>query len=57
VTPPNARRQGDILREPNFGLLTIGWDAAAPSVLAQAIDVTGKPRLEQRIDTASLRVA
>jgi alkaline phosphatase D len=56
VTPPNSRRLGEIFRDPNFGLLTIDWSRSAPEVLAQAIDVTGQPRLEQRISVASLRV-
>jgi alkaline phosphatase D len=54
VTPPNSRRRGGVLREANFGLLTIDWDSVRASVLAQAIDVTGKPRLEARIPLGSL---
>jgi len=57
VTPPNARRIGPALRENNFGLISIDWFAARPSMLLQAIDVSGVPRLEQRIYLDSLRVA
>jgi alkaline phosphatase D len=57
VTPPNSRRIGSVLREQNFGLLTIDWEAARPTVLAQAMDVTGKPRLEARIPIATLNLA
>ncbi|NBU25390.1 MAG: alkaline phosphatase family protein [Gammaproteobacteria bacterium] len=57
VRPPNARRSGDILREQNFGLLQLDWsDPAAVRVTAQARDVKGAVRLEQRIDTRELRV-
>lgn len=58
VRPPNARRTADILREPNFGLLQLDWrDPATVRVTAQARDVTGAVRLEQRLDARELRVA
>jgi alkaline phosphatase D len=57
VTPPNARRVGDILREPNFGLIEIDWTAApGPLVRLQARDVTGEVRLEQRLSAGDLVV-
>ena len=56
VTPPNALRVGDVFREQNFGLLTIGWGAEAPTVLAQVRDVTGAVRLEQGIRIRDLTV-
>ena len=56
VTPPNALRVGDVFREQNFGLLTIGWGAEAPTVLAQVRDVTGAVRLEQGIRIGDLTV-
>lgn len=55
VTPPNSRRVGPVLREQNFGLLSIDWQASQPVVTAQAFDRYGKARLEQKIMTASLR--
>lgn len=33
--PPNALRHGPAVQEQNFGLLTIGWNDAGPTVLAQ----------------------
>lgn len=57
VTPPNARRRGTVLREPNFGLITIDWFAERPSLLMQAIDERGTPRLEQRVFLDMLRVS
>jgi alkaline phosphatase D len=54
VTPPNSRRIGSVLREPNFGLLTIDWDPVHPSVLAQAMDIMGRSRLEAKIPFATL---
>lgn len=56
VTPPNALRVGEVLREQNFGLLTIDWQGAAPTVLAQVCDVKGEVRLEQPIRIADLVV-
>lgn len=57
VRPPNARRTADILREPNFGLLQLDWsDPATVRVTAQARDVQGAVRLEQRLDARELRV-
>jgi len=55
VVPPNANRVGDVLREANFGLIEIDWRTPAPRLTLQVRDVTGKPRLEQRLDTAALR--
>ncbi len=57
VTPPNARRVGEILREQNFGLIEIDWAATpAPAVRLQARDVRGNVRLEQRLSAAELVV-
>jgi alkaline phosphatase D len=54
VTPPNALRVGEVLREPNFGMLEIDWSGRHPVVLARIHDIAGKLFLEQRIDTGSL---
>jgi alkaline phosphatase D len=57
VTPPNARRIGDILREPNFGLIEIDWTAAqGPLARLQARDVRGAVRIEQRLSAKELAV-
>jgi len=56
VTPPNALRVGEVCREQNFGLLTIGWEGSGPTVLAQVRDVTGAVRLEQAIRVGDLKV-
>jgi len=56
VTPPNARRIGGVLRDTNFGLINIDWFGARPSMLWQAIDGRGVPRLEQRVHLDTLRV-
>jgi len=56
VTPPNALRIGEVLREQNFGLLTIGWQGDGPTVLAQVRDVNGTVRLEQAIRVGDLTV-
>jgi alkaline phosphatase D len=57
VTPPNARRIGGVLRDTNFGLINIDWFDARPSMLWQAIDGQGVPRLEQRVHLDTLRVS
>lgn len=56
VTPPNALRVSEVVREQNFGLLTFGWDGESPTVLAQVRDVTGAVRLEQAIRVGDLKV-
>lgn len=56
VTPPNALRVGSVLREQNFGLLTIRWEGDSPLVLAEVRDAAGVPRLEQAIRIADLEV-
>jgi len=56
VTPPNALRVGEVFRDQNFGLLTIGWGGGEPSVLAEVRDVNGVTRLEQMIRVADLKV-
>ena len=56
VTPPNALRVGTVLREQNFGLLTLGWGGASPTALAQVRDVNGTVRLEQAIRIGDLKV-
>lgn len=57
VTPPNSRRIGNVIREQNFGLLTVDWFDAEASILAQVIGINGEPRLEQRIYLDTLRVS
>ena len=55
VTPPNALRQGSVLREQNFGLITIDWTPAAPRLQIEVRDVNGRPRLGLPLDTDTLR--
>ncbi len=56
VTPPNALRVQPILREPNFGLLEIDWDRAAPRLTLQVRDVRGTVRIERVVDCGDLVV-
>lgn len=56
VTPPNALRVGEVFRDQNFGLLTVGWGGESPVVLAQVRDVNGTVRLEQAIRIGDLVV-
>jgi alkaline phosphatase D len=55
VVPPNANRVGEVLREANFGLIEIDWAPAHPQLSLQVRDATGRVRLEQRLDTATMR--
>jgi alkaline phosphatase D len=58
VSPPNARRVGEILREQNFGWIEIDWAAGpAPRVMLQARDVAGRVRVQQQLDLAALAVS
>jgi alkaline phosphatase D len=56
VTPPNALRVGEVFRDQNFGLLTVGWGGEGPTVLAEIRDVNGRVRLEQAIRVGDLAV-
>lgn len=55
VTPPNARRVGDVYRAQNFGLLSIDWNARR-SITAEVRGVDGKPQLSQQVFLDSLQV-
>jgi alkaline phosphatase D len=57
VMPPNALRVGEVVREPNFGLVEIDWTAPLPKLALQVRDGAGRVRIEQRVDTARLRIA
>lgn len=56
VTPPNALRVGEVFRDQNFGLLTLGWGGENPTVLAEIRDVNGVVRLEQALRIGDLTV-
>jgi alkaline phosphatase D len=58
ATPtPNALRVGSVLSEPNFGLLTLDWQAAGgPTVRFEARDQQGRGRIEQNLRISGLTV-
>jgi alkaline phosphatase D len=56
VTPPNARRVSEVVREPNFGMLEIDWSGGG-SLNLQVRGGDGKVRIEQRVALASLQHA
>jgi alkaline phosphatase D len=55
VTPPNARRVGEVYRAENFGLLSIDWNTRR-SVTAEVRGMDGKPQLSQQVFLDSLQV-
>lgn len=57
VVPPNAARQSDVLREPNFGLIEIDWSRPTPQVRLQAMDISGRMKIEQGFALSQLRAA
>lgn len=57
VTPPNALRASSVLRECNFGLITIDWSTPAPRMAIEILDEQGRVRIAQTIDAADLRIA
>jgi alkaline phosphatase D len=57
VDVPNANRVGPILREPNFGLIEIDWQAREPAVRLMAVDLRGAVRIAHEISGAELRTA
>ena len=54
VDVPNARRIGNILREPNFGLIEITW-GSQPRIEMKAMDAKGQVRISQSLAVAELR--
>ncbi|PLR28468.1 phosphodiesterase [Caulobacter zeae] len=56
VTPPNALRASAVLRERNFGLITIDWSPSAPKVTVEIRDEKGQVRISQAIDAGTLRM-
>ena len=57
VTPPNARRVTDVLREANFGLLQIDWQGSRTQLEVEVRDVGGKVRLAQTLALSDLQPA
>lgn len=57
VTPPNDLRVGEVLREPNFGVIEIDWRDDGALLSLQVRDARGRARIEQRVDARELLVA
>jgi alkaline phosphatase D len=57
VTPPNALRVGPVVREPNFGLLTLAWAGGRTTLTAEVRDGAGRPKLSQTLALSALRSA
>jgi alkaline phosphatase D len=55
VTPPNARRVGEVYRDRNFGLITIDWKKRDLTLAVHGED--GAVRLSQQIALSSLRAS
>jgi alkaline phosphatase D len=56
VTPPNANRVSEVLREQNFGLIEIDWESG-PEVHMEVRDVNGTPRIRHTLRAQELRPA
>lgn len=56
VVVPNANRVGTILREPNFGLIEMDWQAKPVTVRLKAVDIDGKARIEKHLRLDELQV-
>jgi alkaline phosphatase D len=54
--PPNQRRQGDLVREVNFGMVNIDWAGAATAIRLQVHDVKGRVKLQQTVPLNQLQV-
>lgn len=54
VTPPNARRVGNVYRNRNFGLIDIDWSTRRLTLAVHGED--GAPQLAKQVDLASLKV-
>lgn len=57
VTPPNALRVGEVVRERNFGLIEIDWHTPVPIVRVEIRDEKGNPKLSHSLDTRTLTIA
>jgi alkaline phosphatase D len=51
----NQNRVGEVVRENNFGMIEIDWNAEDPEVHLQLIDVTGKQRVSHRVRLSELQ--
>ncbi len=54
VVPPNANRIGEVLREANFGVIEIDWNAPDPRVGLQVRDASGRARIEHELLLSAL---
>ncbi|MBL8629820.1 MAG: alkaline phosphatase family protein [Rhodospirillaceae bacterium] len=55
--PPNTNRQGEAVREVNFGTVTIDWAGAATRISLQVRDVKGAVKLQQTVPLEALQIA
>lgn len=55
VDVPNANRIGQILREPNFGMIEIDWQSRDPVIHLRANDIQGTARIAQQLALSQLR--
>jgi alkaline phosphatase D len=51
----NQNRVGEVVRENNFGMIEIEWEAEDPEVHLQLLDVTGKQRVSHRVRLSELQ--
>jgi len=56
IPTPNANRASEVIAEPNFGFVDIGWQGAATSLTVGVADATGRTRFSRSIPLASLAV-
>lgn len=54
---PNANRTSDVVREPNFGLVEIDWQASPAVVTLSVLDQSGSRRIEQQLPLTELVAA
>ncbi len=54
VEPPNSNRVGDIVREQNFGLIEIDWDAKPIRISISIRDVQGVAKLSRTLQLTDL---
>lgn len=51
----NQNRVGEVVRENNFGMIEMDWNAEDPEVHLQLIDINGKQRVSHRVRLSELR--
>ena len=51
---PNKNRIGDVIRDNNFGMISIEWDKSDPELVFHIFDINGIARVEYKLKLSAL---